>query len=263
MSVLSLMIFNLIADSRLANPFNIEELIELLLQDSLISQDGKIREVYIHIYQKKFKKIKSKTEEIKLISSIFKSLDKKNSDDIVTMGNKITDILERSANIISIGDKYRFVYYYKGEIVELTQEEDVLDTWFSSALRPFSILGRPEETLDLKRYYPNAVLETGYDIIFFRVIRMMLMGVELTDQMPFEHVYLHGLIKDEKGQKMSKSKGNSIDPLILIEKYGADALRGALLLGNTPGNDQKFSEQKVDYVRRFVNKMRNASRFVV
>lgn len=130
-------------------------------------------------------------------------------------------------------------------------------------MRPFSILGRPEETTDLKKYYPNTVLETGYDIIFFRVIRMMLMGYELTEKMPFENVYLHGLVRDEKGQKFSKSKGNTVDPLILVKKYGADALRGALLLGNTPGNDQKFSEQKVDYVWRFINKMWNASRFVL
>src|SRR5690606_37980987 len=113
------------------------------------------------------------------------------------------------------------------------------------------------------KYYPNTVLETGYDIIFFWVIRMMLMGGELTGQMPFDHVYLHGLIRDARGQKMSKSKGNIIDPMHMFDKYGADALRGALLLGNTPGTDQKFSEQKVEYTRRFINNLWNASRFVL
>lgn len=171
-------------------------------------------------------------------------------------------MLDKSANIEIHGDKYQFCYYAKGEKITVRQEEDVLDTWFSSGLWPFSILGWPEQTPDLKKYYPNTVMETGYDIIFFRVIRMMLMGEMFMDTMPFEHIYLHGLVKDEHGKKMSKSKGNVVDPLKLIDTYGADALRGALLLGNTPGNDQKFHEQKVEYVSRFLNKLWNASRFV-
>jgi len=262
-SILSLMIFNLIADSRLPNPFNIEQLIALLTSDSLITHDGNIYETYLHIYKKKFKTLKWKQEEIKVLETLFWSLNKKKTDAIVEAGNKIIDILDKSANIVASGDKYRFVYFVWWEETELTQEEDVLDTWFSSWLWPFSILWWPDETPDLKKYYPNSVLETGYDIIFFRVIRMMLMWMEMTWQMPFDHVYLHGLIRDQYGKKMSKSKGNVIDPLHMIEKYGADVLRGALLLWNTPGNDQKFSEDKVQYMSRFVNKLWNASRFVL
>lgn len=142
------------------------------------------------------------------------------------------------------------------------QDEDVLDTWFSSALRPMSVLGWPEETPDFKEFFPMTMLETGYDIIFFWVIRMMLMSVEHTGKLPFQHIYLHGLVRDEQGKKMSKSIGNVVDPLILLEKYGADALRGALLLGNTPGNDQKFTDKKVEYVWRSINKLWNATRFV-
>ncbi len=261
-SVLSLMIFNLIADNRLPNPFNIEQLLELLMQTSLTAHEGKIREVYTTLYKKKFKDAKAKQEEIKQIQAIFGSLEKAKSDAIVELGGKIVDLLDKSANIDIQGDKYLFEYYSKGEKIMVRQEEDVLDTWFSSGLWPFSILWRPEETPDLKKFYPNTVMETWYDIIFFRVIRMMLMGEMLMDEMPFEHVYLHGLVKDDQGKKMSKSKGNVMDPLKLIDQYGADALRGALLLGNTPGNDQKFQEQKVEYVARFLNKLWNASRFV-
>ncbi len=261
-SILSMMIFNLIADNRLPNPFNIEQLLEILMESSLTPQEGKIREVYTEIYKKKFKDAKAKQEEIKQIQAIFGSLEKAKSDSIVELWGKIVDLLDKSANIDIQGDKYLFEYYHKTDKITVKQEEDVLDTWFSSWLWPFSILWRPEETPDLKKYYPNTVMETGYDIIFFRVIRMMLMGEMLMDEMPFEHIYLHGLVKDENGKKMSKSKGNVVDPLRMIERYGADALRGALLLGNTPGNDQKVQEQKVEYVSRFLNKLWNASRFV-
>ena len=262
-SVLSLMIFNLIADSRLANPFNIEQLLEILLAESSNPAEGHVFEVYLHSYKKQFSSIKSKKDEIALLEKVFGSITKKKSDAIVELWGKIIDVLEKSANIVSSWDTYSFVYYHKWEIIELTQEEDVLDTWFSSGLRPFSILGRPDETSDLKKYYPNTVLETWYDIIFFRVIRMMLMWVEMTGKIPFDHVYLHGLIRDAQGKKMSKSVGNVVDPIELIDQYGADALRGALLLGNTPGNDQKFQQQKVEYVSRFANKLWNASRFVL
>ena len=140
MSILSLMIFNLIADSRLPNPFKLEEFIELLISDSLTVQEGKIWQVYCTLYKKKFSTKKTKIQEIELIESVFKAFDKKNTDDIVKMGNKIVDILDKSANIVSVGDKYKFVYFKKGEIIDVKQEEDVLDTWFSSGMRPFSIL---------------------------------------------------------------------------------------------------------------------------
>ena len=145
----------------------------------------------------------------------------------------------------------------------LTQDEDTLDTWFSSALWPFSTLGWPDETPEMKKFYPASVLVTGYDIIFFWVIRMVFSAVEQTGVSPFDKVLIHGLVRDELGRKMSKSLGNGIDPIEIIDKYGADALRGALLTGNAPGNDMRFSTDKVENARNFANKMWNASRFIM
>ena len=143
------------------------------------------------------------------------------------------------------------------------QEEDVLDTWFSSALWPFSTLGWPDETEDLKRYYPTSALVTGYDIITFWVSRMIFSGLEHMGEKPFSTVFIHGLVRDAQGRKMSKSLGNGIDPLEIIEKYGADALRFALATGNAPGNDMRFSDEKIEAARNFANKLWNASRFVL
>jgi valyl-tRNA synthetase len=143
------------------------------------------------------------------------------------------------------------------------QDPDVLDTWFSSGLWPFSTLGWPDDTEDLRYFYPTDVMETAYDILFFWVARMIMLGMRMTDQVPFHTVYLHGLIRDEHGQKMSKSKGNVVDPLEVIDEYGADALRFALLTGSTPGNDMKLSLQKVEAGRNFGNKLWNAARFVI
>ncbi|WP_367566095.1 valine--tRNA ligase [Lacrimispora sp.] len=145
----------------------------------------------------------------------------------------------------------------------LTQDEDTLDTWFSSALWPFSTLGWPEETEDLKYFYPTDVLVTGYDIIFFWVIRMVFSGIEQTGKLPFHTVLIHGLIRDSEGRKMSKSLGNGIDPLEVIEKYGADALRMTLITGNAPGNDMRFYWERVEASRNFANKVWNASRFIM
>ena len=142
------------------------------------------------------------------------------------------------------------------------QDEDVLDTWFSSALWPFSTLGWPESTEDLKKYYPTSVLVTGYDIITFWVSRMIFSGLEHMNEKPFSTVFIHGLVRDAQGRKMSKSLGNGIDPLEIIEKYGADALRFALATGNSPGNDMRFSDEKIESARNFANKIWNASRFV-
>ncbi len=150
-----------------------------------------------------------------------------------------------------------------GEPVKLEQDPDVLDTWFSSGLWPFSILGWPEETPDYRRFYPTTVLETGYDILFFWVARMIMLGLKMTGKEPFRYVYLHGLVRDEQGRKMSKSLGNVLDPLELIAKYGADALRFTLLTGSTPGNDMKLSLTRVEANRNFANKIWNAARFVV
>ncbi len=143
------------------------------------------------------------------------------------------------------------------------QESDVLDTWFSSALWPFSTLGWPDSTEDLKRYYPTDTLVTGYDIITFWVSRMIFSGLEHMDEKPFSTVFIHGLVRDAQGRKMSKSLGNGIDPLKVIEEYGADALRFALATGNAPGNDMRFSDEKIEAARNFANKLWNASRFVL
>ena len=146
---------------------------------------------------------------------------------------------------------------------QLTQDPDTLDTWFSSALWPFSTLGWPEETEELKYFYPTDVLVTGYDIIFFWVIRMIFSGYEQMGREPFKTVLFHGLVRDEKGRKMSKSLGNGIDPLEVIDRYGADALRFMLITGNAPGNDMRFSYEKVEAARNFANKIWNASRFIL
>ena len=146
----------------------------------------------------------------------------------------------------------------------INQDEDVLDTWFSSALWPFSTLGWPEQTEDLKYFYPTSTLVTGYDIITFWVSRMITMGVEEMDGVtPFNTVLIHGLVRDELGRKMSKSLGNGVDPLEVIDKYGADALRFSLVMGVSPGNDTRYSEAKVESARNFANKVWNASRFVL
>lgn len=145
----------------------------------------------------------------------------------------------------------------------LTQDPDTLDTWFSSALWPFSTLGWPEKTPEFDYFYPTDVLVTGYDIIFFWVIRMVFSALEQTDQVPFHHVLIHGLVRDSQGRKMSKSLGNGIDPLEVIDKYGADALRLTLMTGNAPGNDMRFYWEKVEASRNFANKIWNASRFIM
>ncbi|MGN0518864.1 MAG: valine--tRNA ligase [Acutalibacteraceae bacterium] len=144
----------------------------------------------------------------------------------------------------------------------LKQDEDTLDTWFSSALWPFSTLGWPDKTPELEYFYPTNTLVTGYDIIFFWVARMIFSAVEQTGQQPYDTVFIHGIVRDENGIKMSKSLGNGIDPLEIIDKYGADALRFFLATGNSPGNDMRFSEKRVEACRNFANKLWNASRFV-
>ncbi len=147
--------------------------------------------------------------------------------------------------------------------VHLTQDPDTLDTWFSSALWPFSTLGWPQQTEDLKYFYPTDTLVTGYDIIGFWVSRMIFSGLAYTDEIPFNTVYIHGLVRDSQGRKMSKSLGNGIDPLEVIDQYGADALRMMLLTGNAPGNDMRFYYERVEASRNFANKIWNASRFIM
>jgi len=146
---------------------------------------------------------------------------------------------------------------------KIEQDPDVLDTWFSSALWPHSTLGWPDNTADLRYFYPTTVMETGYDILFFWVARMIMMGIEDTGESPFRFVFLNGLIRDEKGEKMSKVRGNVLDPLVLMDRYGTDALRFALTTGTSPGNDIKLSTAKLEAGRNFANKLWNAGRFVV
>jgi len=146
---------------------------------------------------------------------------------------------------------------------KLRRDEDVLDTWFSSGLWPFETMGWPEETEELKQFYPTSVLVTGYDIIFFWVARMVMMGLKFGKDIPFKHVFIHGLVRDSQGRKMSKSLGNGIDPVEVIEKYGADTLRFMLITGNTPGNDMRFYWERVESARNFANKLWNASRFML
>ena len=146
---------------------------------------------------------------------------------------------------------------------DIRQDPDVLDTWFSSGLWPFSTLGWPDDTADLAYFYPTSVMETGYDILFFWVARMIMQGLEMTGEIPFHTVYLHGLIRDADGQKMSKSKGNVIDPLEVMDEYGTDALRFTLLTGSSPGNDMKLAYDRIEGNRNFANKIWNAARFVI
>jgi valyl-tRNA synthetase len=145
----------------------------------------------------------------------------------------------------------------------IEQDQDVLDTWFSSGLWPHSTLGWPDDTADLRYFYPTSVMETAYDILFFWVARMIMMGIEDMGDVPFRHVYLHGLIRDERGDKMSKTKGNVVDPLSVMDKYGSDALRFAVITGISPGNDSKLGDTKLEAGRNFANKLYNAARFVL
>ena len=146
---------------------------------------------------------------------------------------------------------------------ELRQDEDTLDTWFSSALWPFSTLGWPDDTEDLKYFYPTSVLVTGYDIIFFWVARMIFSAMENMNEIPFKHIFIHGMVRDSEGRKMSKSLNNGVEPLEIVDKYGADALRFNLVIGNSPGNDMRFIMEKVEACSNFANKIWNASRFVM
>ncbi len=181
-----------------------------------------------------------------------------------------TEDIEAKASHILIGMKARpMVAMSKPdkcidcESMEILQDPDVLDTWFSSALWPHSTMGWPNKTADFDYFYPTAVMETGYDILFFWVARMIMMGIENTGEIPFSHVYLSGLIRDEHGIKMSKTRGNVIDPINAIDTYGTDALRFALTTGNAPGNDMRLSQSKLAASRNFINKVWNAARFVL
>jgi valyl-tRNA synthetase len=185
----------------------------------------------------------------------------------IWFGHRIPAWFKRSASSdelqASSNDKEEIKVQTTSPGEDWTQDEDVLDTWFSSGLWTFSTLGWPEKTDDLRTYHPTSVLETGYDILFFWVARMILMSTFLTGEVPFKNVYLHGLVRDGQGRKMSKSLGNIIDPLVMIDKYGADATRISLVMGSAPGTDMKLSEDKVRGYKHFANKLWNISRFVL
>lgn len=177
-------------------------------------------------------------------------------------GHRIPAWYCEDCGAITVSEKYCQCCEKCGS-TNIKQDEDVLDTWFSSALWPFSTLGWPENTEDLKYFYPTNVLVTGYDIIFFWVVRMVFSALETMKKEPFEYVYVHGLVRDEQGRKMSKSLGNGIDPLAVIDEFGADALRFTLISGVTPGNDMRFRRDKLESSRNFANKLWNAARFTI
>lgn len=257
-TILAMIIFNSIADSRLSKTFSLEELLDTLTKESIVPHNWAVVASYVKMYRTKFASNDALLKELDTLEGIF--ADGATEKEI----EKIVDALENTYFIEKDRDQYSFNIDLLAQDwdSELQQEEDVLDTWFSSALRPFSTLGWPDETPDLEKYYPNDLLETWYDIIFFWVARMMMMGAVNTKQMPFKAVYFHGIVRDEKWRKMSKSLWNALDPVKVIEKYGADALRCALLVGTTPGNDSNFSETKTEYYFRFANKLWNATRFI-
>jgi len=271
---LDMIIFNLIADSKLENPFNIEQLIELLYQDAFVKVEWKVYESYLKSYKLKSQEVGFE-KELEELEEALKAVKSADVEKILAAGEKIATWLENSSFLEPNDDTFIFkLKCTHCDSTNLKQDSDTLDTWFSSGLRPFSVLGWPETTEDLKEFYPNTVLETGYDIIFFWVARMMFMSYYMMKDnpvtqwkwefnwKPFENVYLHWLVRDEKWQKMSKSKWNVVDPLDKIKTHWADALRLTLVLGTTPGNDLNFSEDKLDYNKRFINKLWNASRFV-
>ena len=273
--VLSLILFNLVADSQIHNPFDADEFIDTMLKADFPHKDRRLIDVYLNIYAQKFDTNAPLLAQVTELEGLFGKDETEMTTDHI---ERLIEILGESFLISQQKTNYIVNLSILADNQEVVQDEDVLDTRFSSALRPFSVLGRPEKTPDFNEFYPTTVLETGHDIIFFWVARMMMMAQEClqnqsraetqkalpVDQtIPFKHIYFHGLVRDEKGQKMSKSKGNGIDPLKVIEEFGADPLRLALVIGNTPGTDLNFGVQKIDYYYRFVNKLRNATRFIV
>lgn len=257
--ILSLIIFNCIADNKLNEKFEFQDLLDVLLKPSLVSRQGLLYALYCKTYMMKFENT-IYAEEAKKLYDLLSNIEAHTIDEEAI--DQLLDILKGSYGIKQERQFYSWDWEAITGFKNLKQHTDVLDTWFSSGLRPFSILGWPENTSDFQKYFPTTLLETGGDILFNRVCRMMMMSIANTGELPFSNVYFHGLIRDEKGAKMSKSKGNVINPLDMIEKYGTDALRLSLVINNPAGNDLNFSETKIDYCSRFITKLWNASRYV-
>ena len=260
--VLLLIVFNLFADSRLPSPFAIDDLIQVLLMPCIVPADGFVRQVYLNTYRNNFAHNPAVLKEIDQLSQIFSSLDLSHLATADQSIDQLITHLEQSPLIRTQNNRYEIDLEKLTGMSWLVQDEDVLDTWFSSALWPFSSLGRPDETSDLKNLYPMQLLETADDIMFFWVARMVMMWFANRGQIPFRAVYFHGVVTDENGQKMSKSKGTGIDPLEIIKTKGADALRLSLVTGTTPGQKSNLSHTKIDYSYRFINKLRNATRYI-
>lgn len=267
---LDAILFNLIADNKLESEFNIETLIELLYQDSIVKSQWKTYQSYIDSYDIKSKEIWMFEEDIKTLKEVLDSVKSQDVELIMESWEILSWFLEKSLFLNTNDDTFVFeLTCSECWSSELEQDLDTLDTWFSSWLRAFTSLWWPENTDDLKNFYPNTVLETGYDIIFFRVARMMFMSYyvfwenkEGKSRVPFKNVFFHWLVRDSRWQKMSKSRWNWVDPLEKIEESWADALRLSLILWTSPWADLNFSEEKLDYNKRFINKLWNASRFV-
>jgi valyl-tRNA synthetase len=259
-NLLTLIVFNLIADSRLLEQFTLDEFIELMLSDSIVPTEGKIYQVYHTIYSVKFADNQMMLDQLNTLTRLFSILDSQLSTEWI---HQLWELLTSATHIIDGGQTFGLniaaIVWFDNPI----QDPDVLDTWFSSWLRPMTTLWWPEQTPDYQRYFPQIMLETGSDIIFFWVARMTMMSYDLTGKMPFRDIILHGMVLDEKGKKQSKSVWNVVDPIDIIKDYGADTMRMALITGSTPGNPLKIGMAKFDQYSRFINKLWNASRYVV
>ncbi|GBC89031.1 Valine--tRNA ligase [bacterium HR13] len=245
-------IFNLIADGKIGYEFTPEEIERVLHSPSFVHPEMTVLDFYKSFAFHKYHSTEVDANSLRLFFS----------QDLNPMA-LLTEKRSRYRYDPKT-KKYRFVLRCKHcGSEELEQERDVLDTWFSSALWPFGVFGWPEKTKDLENLYPTNLLITGFDIIFFWVARMIMMGTYLAGDIPFEDVYIHALVRDEKGQKMSKTKGNVIDPLDMVEKYGADALRFTLAILTQQGKDIKLSEKRFEGYKHFANKLWNAGRFII
>lgn len=260
--LMSIIIFNCIADGKLNEQFEFQDIIELLVQMSLVPTHGLLYQVYADMYRHKFSALRDDDmlHEIDILVWLCETIHNN-----IDHENALDELLTILKNTYGLRQERQFFirdWQLITGISHLKQHTDVLDTWFSSSLWPFSIMWWPDETSDYLTYFPSTLLETAADILFPWVARMIMMSIANTGKIPFEHIYFHGLIRDESWSKMSKSKWNVINPLSIIEQYGTDALRLSLVINNPSWSDLNYQEQKADYAARFITKLRNASRYV-